>query len=94
MVIKTFVIHLLQLNRLKRLLFTLLAALSLPTAVNAQVANYYLLVEWKKNNWTVPMQSKQLCEAAGQEVLDQKNNWEPKGNGKDGFPYYICVKAK
>ena len=23
-----------------------------------------------------------------------KNNWEPKGNGKDGFPYYICVKAK
>ena len=79
---------------MKRLLLPLLFALSLPTAVNAQVANYYLLVEWKKNNWTVPMQSKQLCEAAGQEVLDQKNNWEPKGYGKDGFPYYICVKAK
>ncbi|MCR8540578.1 MAG: hypothetical protein JJ848_009535 [Prochlorococcus marinus CUG1439] len=34
------------------------------------------------------MQSKQLFEAAGQEVLDQKNNWEPKGNGKDGFPFW------
>ena len=67
---------------MKRLLLPLLAALSLPTAVNAQVANYYLLVEWKKNNWTVPMQSKQLCEAAGQEVLDQKNNLELKVMGK------------
>ena len=37
MVIKTFVIHLLQLNRLKRLLLTLIAALTLPTAVNANV---------------------------------------------------------
>ena len=37
MVIKTFVILLLQLNRLKRLLLTLLAALSLPTSVNANI---------------------------------------------------------
>ena len=79
---------------MKRLLLPLLAALSLPTAVNAEVANYYLLVEWKRNNWTVPMQSKELCESAGQKVLDQQYNWEPKGDGKNGFPYYICVKAK
>ena len=45
---------------MKRLLIPLLTALALPTAVNAQVANYYLLVEWKKNNWTVPMQSKEI----------------------------------
>ena len=75
---------------MKRLLLPQIAAPALPTAVNALVANYYL----EKNNWTVVMQSKQLCEAAGQEVLDQKNNWEPKGNGKDGFPYYIYVNAK
>ena len=37
MVLKTFVIHLLQLNKLKRLLLPLLAALALPTAVNANV---------------------------------------------------------
>ena len=35
MVIKTFVIHLLQLNRLKRLLLPILTALALPTAVEA-----------------------------------------------------------
>ena len=40
------------------------------------------------------MQSKELCESAGQKVLDQQYNWEPKGDGKNGFPYYICVKAK
>ena len=38
---------------MKRLLLPLLAALALPTAVNAEVANYYLLVEWTAHNWTV-----------------------------------------
>ena len=37
MVIKTFVIHLLQLNKLKRLLLALIAALTLPTALIAEV---------------------------------------------------------
>ena len=40
------------------------------------------------------MQSKELCETAGQKVLYQKNNWESKGNLKDVFPHYICIKAK
>ena len=56
---------------MKRFLIPLLTVLTLPTTINAQVANYYLLVEWKKNNWTVPMQSKELYESAGQKVLDQ-----------------------
>ena len=34
-----------------RLLLTLLPAIALPTAVNAEVANYYLLIQWKKNSW-------------------------------------------
>ena len=80
---------------MKRLLLPLLAALALPTAVNAEVANYYLLFKWAKgSNWTVPMQTEELCEAAGQKALDQKNNWEPKKVGKGGFPYYVCVRAK
>ena len=40
------------------------------------------------------MQIKELCESSVQKILGQKNNWDPKGNGKNGFPYYICVKAK
>ena len=47
MVIKTFVIHLLQLNKLKRLQLLLLAALALPTAVNSEpipkISDYELL---------------------------------------------------
>ena len=46
MVIKTFVIHLLQLNRLKGLLLTLLAALSLPTAVIADDQGFE---NWKES---------------------------------------------
>ena len=79
---------------MKRLLLSLLAAIALPTAVNAEVANYYLLFSWAGRSWTVPMETEELCEAAGQKVLDQKNNWEPKKVGKGGFPYYVCVKAK
>tara|TARA_B100001989_G_scaffold241389_1_gene207236 strand:- start:87 stop:281 length:195 start_codon:yes stop_codon:yes gene_type:complete len=56
---------------MKLLLLPLLAALALPS-VNARVANYYLLVDWKKNNWTVPMQSKELCETAGKKVYIRK----------------------
>ena len=37
--IKTFVIHSLQLNKLKRLLLPLLAALALPTTVNAEISD-------------------------------------------------------
>ena len=40
------------------------------------------------------MQTKELFESSGQKIFDQKNNWDPKGNVKDGLPYYIWVKAK
>ena len=82
---------------MRKLLIPLLAALALHTAVNAEVAEYYLLVEWRKNSWTVPMQSKQLCEDAGLKVA-LIANWFPNEysseKAKDGFPYVICVKAK
>ena len=35
------------------------------------------------------MQTKELYESSGQKIFDQKNNWDPKGNVKDGLPYYI-----
>ena len=82
---------------MKRLLLPLLAAIALPTAVNAEVAEYYLLVKFGKNSWTVPMKSKQLCEDAGLKVA-LPSNWFPNEHSsdktKDGFPYVICVIAK
>ena len=75
---------------MKNLLLPQLAAIALITAVNAEVAKYHLLMKWKENSWTIPMETKTLCEALGQKILNQKNNWERKGE----FPYYICVKAK
>ena len=42
---------------MKRLLLSLLAAIALPTAVNAEVANYYLLFSWAGRSWTVPMET-------------------------------------
>ena len=46
MVIKTFVIHLHQLNKLKRLLLPLLAVLALPTVVNAEDQTFE---SWKES---------------------------------------------
>ena len=45
------------------LLLPLLAALALPTTVNAEVANYYLLFSWAGRSWTVPMETEELYEA-------------------------------
>ena len=82
---------------MKRLLLPLLAVIALPTAVNAEVAEYYLLVKFGKNSWTVPMKRKQLCEDEGLKVA-YAPNWFPNeyssDKTKDGFPYVICVKAK
>ena len=76
---------------MKRLLLPLLAALALPTAVIAENAKYYLLADGYKANWTVPMDSFELCEAAGKRFINNKN-WANKG-GKGALDY-ICVKAR
>ena len=87
MVIKTFVIHLLQLNKLKRLLLPLLAGLALPTAVNAE--SYWLILYVRSNygitNEKIQMESMDQCEEQGQIFLKKKI-----GGGNK----YICLKGK
>ena len=57
---------------MKRLLLPLLAALALPTAINAEVANYYLLGSADRHTFVVPMKSLGLCEEAGQDFINNK----------------------
>ena len=57
---------------MKRLLLPLLAAIALPTTVNAESNNYYLLLENGDVSWTVPMESMEACEKALNRAMDKK----------------------
>ena len=74
---------------MKRLLLPLLAALALPTAVNAET--WYLLGKGSKGaTWQVPMESKEECEKQGQKFIKE---WDWKG--KKGIMLgYMCIKGK
>ncbi len=76
---------------MKRLLLPLLVALALPTAVNADVAPYYLIID---KGAPVPMKSMEACERALDKVLVKTNwkwikraNWPVNLNG-------ICLKSE
>ena len=81
---------------MKRLLLPLLAALALPTAVNAET--WWLMAAGKFNqaagstshNWAIPTSSEKECEQAGQKFLngDYPNTIGKKARG------YVCVKGK
>ena len=74
---------------MKRLLLPLLAALALPTAVNAET--WYLLGSFRGVKfWSVPMPSKEQCESEGKRFLN-KDNWKVD---KMYYPSYICIKGK
>ncbi len=77
---------------MKRLLLPLLAALSLPTSVNAEVANYYLLGSADRHTFVVPMKTLEICEEAGQDFVNNKN-WTPKYVAKYQITFN-CVRAK
>ena len=77
---------------MKRLLLPLLAAIALPTAVNAET--WYLLGRANKaNNWTVPMPNEEQCESEGKRFLNNKNQNDWRGFIPN-FPTYICIKGK
>ena len=77
---------------MKRLLLPLLAALALPTAVNAET--WYLLGRANKaNNWTVPMPNEEQCESEGKRFLNNKNLNDWRGFGVSALSY-ICIKGK
>jgi hypothetical protein len=79
---------------MKRLLLPLLAAIALPTAVNAEVANVYLLGRTKNNSYVVPMKTLETCEAAGQKFIDKKS-WDQVGKpDPSALLTYVCVKAR
>ena len=77
---------------MKRLLLPLLAALALPTAVKAEVANYYLLGMAARESFVVPMQTIEACEAAGQRFIIPKE-WDTRMENMTGLSY-LCVPTK
>ena len=58
---------------MKHLLLPLLAALASPTAVNAEVASYYLLGSADRHTFVVPMKPLGQCEEVGQDFINNKN---------------------
>ena len=78
---------------MKRLLLPLLTALALPTSVNAEVANYYLLGMAALRSYVVPMQSLEACEVAGQKFADSQA-WFRRQATMTTPLTYVCVKAK
>ena len=68
---------------MKRLILTLIAALALPTSVNAET--WWLLMRGRTNqatgevSWTVPTNSEQACKQERDRVINLEN-WEKQRN--------------
>ena len=77
---------------MKRLLLPLLAAIALPTVVNAEVANYYLLGMAARKPFFVPMQTLEACEAAGKKFITSKA-WDNRMETMTALSY-LCVATK
>ena len=78
---------------MKRLLLPLLAALTLPTAVNAE--DYYLVINigtYTSN--TVPMKTLEGCKAALEKAMNSSNWSYLKGNQKPSYLQGICLKSE
>ena len=78
--------------QMKRLLLPLLAGLALPTAVNAEVDNYYLLGMAARKSYVVPIQLLEAFEVVGQKFADAKA-WFRRQETMTPL-IYVCVKAK
>ena len=79
---------------MKSLLLPLLAALAIPSAVNADSNNYYLLLRSGDGSWTVPMESMEACEKALNKAMDQKS-WKYRSKvATKGAGRGICLLNK
>ncbi len=77
---------------MRKFFIPLLASIALPTAVSAEVANYYLVANLRRSSFVIPMQTLELCEEAGKKYKTSKA-WNP--TLKDPYQLsYICLKAK
>ena len=77
---------------MKPSILPLVEAIVIPTAVNAEVANYYLLGMAARKAYVVPIQSLEACEVEGQKIAEAKSlfNREEKMTPLT----YVCIKAK
>ena len=75
---------------MRKFLIPLLAAVALPTAVNAET--WWLMASaynYGLANWSIPTNSEQECEFAGQKFLNSSlPGVSPRYRG------YVCVKGK
>jgi len=71
---------------MRKLFIPLLAAIALPTAVNADVAPAYLIIKTDATTSTVPMKSMEACARAEEKAL-VKDNWKRNGHAP------CCVRA-
>ena len=79
---------------MRKLLIPLLAAIALPTAVNANSHNYYLILRTGDGSWTVPMESMEACEKALNKAMDQKS-WKYRNKmATKGAARGICLTNK
>ena len=76
---------------MKRLLLPLLAAIALPTAVNAET--WYMLGKTSAGTWTVPFPSEEQCNAEGKRFNNINRDSEWVGF-KSNAPAYICLLGK
>ena len=81
---------------MKRFLLPLIAALALPTAASAET--WWLMAAGKYNqaagstgaNWSIPTNSEQECEFAGQKFLNASFPYSVGSKARG----YVCVKGK
>ena len=81
---------------MRKLLIPLLSAMALSTAVNAEVASYYLLGIAERESFFVPMQTLEACEAAGKKFITSKA-WDKRMENQRIIMTalsYLCVSTK
>ena len=80
---------------MKRLLLPLLTALALPTAINADVAPYHLIIRYGAyTSSTIPMKTLEVCEAALEKGLE-RNNWAYRKKTHGAYVITgICLKSE
>ena len=82
---------------MKRLLILLLAAIALPTTVNAET--WWLLMRGRTNqgagvvSWSMPTASEEECNTEKDKVIDRKN-WITSATIKRLVIDAICLKGK
>ena len=83
---------------MKRLILPLIAALALPTSVNAET--WWLVMRGKTNksiaptvSWTIPTESEQECNQERDRVINLEN-WKSNETFRRLLIDAICVKGK